>query len=336
MKNDFIDLEDFGGGKFGKRDFKLPEFKLNIWLVLTIAAVLWLASGLYQLRPGYHAVVQTFGSHTGTIKEPGLRYRLPSPIQKVTLVWVEEVKRVEIGFRTVNYSATTPKYSDHPNESEMLTADENIIDAELAVQYVIDPMASEKWVFNVKDPEQAMIDICGAAFRTEVGRHTLDNILTTEKEQIQDSTESLIQQVADSYDFGVDVQNVQLQEVKPPDRVVAAFKDVASAKEDKIRREAQAREMRNQIVPEAQGQAKQLVNEALGYKSKVVNEALGDALRFDQVYEQYRVAQDITRRRLYIEALEEIFPGMKKIIVENDDGVIKLLPLETLTGGESK
>jgi membrane protease subunit HflK len=333
MKRDFIDLEDFGGGKFGMRDFKLPEFRLSPWLLLLIVLLIWLGSGFYMLKPGHHGVIQTFGKHTGTALTPGLHYRLPSPVQSVTPIWVSEFKRVEIGFRTVKYSATSPEYQDVSDESEMLTADENIVDAELAVQYVIDPDRSADWLFKVKDPEQAMMDVCMAAFRTVVGMHTLDEIMLEGKSQIQVETGEMVQEIADSYSIGIKVTNVQLQEVQPPPLVIDAFKDVASAREDKNRRIEQAKELKNEIVPKANGEAKQLVNEAKGYKAKVVNEAKGDALRFSQVLEEYSKAKEVTRRRLYIEALEEVFPGMKKVLVEDESGVLKLLPLEKLQGG---
>ena len=306
--------------------FNLPGFKMpRLPLLIAILGLIWLATGIYIVAPDEKGVVLRFGKWVATT-DPGPHYHLPTPIETVLKPKVTEVKRIEVGFRTIDQGPPA-RYSDVPAESLMLTGDENIIDIDIIVQYrILDP---GKFLFNIRDPHVTVRVASEAALREVIGANTIDEALTVGKFAIQENTKRLLQQILDSYESGLQIVAVQLQDVHPPDQVREAFRDVASAKEDKIRLINEAEGYRNAILPETRGRAAQIINNAEAYMEEKILKAKGDADRFKSVLAEYKKAKAITRTRLYLETMEEILPGMDKFILGGDSGrsVLPILPL---------
>ena len=289
-----------------------------------IAIVIWLLLGLYSVGPDEVGVVQRFGKYNRVVGS-GLNYHIPYPIETVKTPKVTEVKRIEIGFRTVGKN----QYRTIEQESLMLTGDENIVDAELIVQYKIkDPI---DYLFNFIGPELTLREASEASLRTVIGRHNIDEALTSGKLMIQEETKELLQIILDKYETGVIVVAVQLQDVSPPKQVIDAFKDVASAKEDKNRMINEAEGYRNDVIPKARGEAQAMIRESEGFRESRIKRAEGDVAKFKAIVKEYTKAKEVTKERLYLEAMEEILPGIDKYIVPNgEDG--NLLNLLNLTG----
>jgi len=286
---------------------------------------IWLLTGIYIVNAEQQGVIRRFGAFA-RVTSPGIHYRLPWPIERVDKVGVSNVRRAEVGFRTID-PGPPAKYRDMPEESQMLTGNLNIVKVDLIIQYrIVDPV---KFLFKVRDIEATSRPI-EAALRQVVGKHEIDEILTSGKGQIQVETMELLQQIVDSYDSGLKIVAVQLQDVHPPDAVVDAFKDVASAREDREKLINEAEAYRSDIIPRVRGKAAQMVKGAEAYASERVSKAEGDASNFTQVLNQYRQAKDVTRKRMLLETLEEVLPGLKKYIVKGDKngGLINLLNLE--------
>ncbi len=309
----------------GDREVKIPV--LGIFPMIAIGLVLWLLTGTYIVGPDEVGVVQTFGKHT-RISQSGLNYHLPYPIETVQTPKVTEVKRVEIGFRTTGKN----QFRTIEKESLMLTGDENIVDAELIVQYKIkDPVA---YTFNFVKPEQTVREAAEATLRTIIGRHKIDEALTAGKFMIQEESKFLLQSILDKYETGIFVVAVQLQDVSPPKQVIAAFKDVASAKEDKNRMINQAEGYRNNVIPKARGEAQAMIREAEGFRVARIARAEGDVAKFNAMLVEYKKAKDVTRKRMYLETMEEILPNIEKYIVPDGDGsnLLNLLNLNAQGG----
>lgn len=312
--------------KFGDVEFDIPEKLISLGFMPIIGAVLvlWLLTGIYSVGPDEVGVVRTFGKVT-RIAQSGLRYHLPIPIEEVDTPKVTEVKRSEVGFRHIG----NQQFRKVEHESLMLTGDENIVDAEMIVQYKI--KEAEKYLFNFVGPELTIREVSESALRTVIGQHTIDEALTTGKFQIQEETQILMQKVLDKYETGILIVAVQLQSVAPPQQVEASFKDVASAKEDKNRKINEAQGYRNDVIPKARGEAQAMLREAEGFREARIKRSEGDVAKFRAMLVEYRKARDVTKKRLYLEAMEEILPGVKKYIVPNDkDG--NLLNLLNLSG----
>ena len=306
----------------GDSEIKVPALSLGALPIAGIALLLWLLSGVYVVGPDEVGVVQTFGKYSRAAQS-GLNYHFPFPIEKVQTPKVTEVKRIEIGFRTVGKN----QYQTVERESLMLTGDENIVDAEMIVQYRIkDPVA---YLFNFIKPEITVREASEASLRTVVGRHNIDEALTSGKFMIQEETKSLVQSILDKYESGILVVAVQLQDVSPPKQVIASFKDVASAKEDKNRMINQAEGYRNDIIPKARGEAQAEIREAEGYKKARIARSEGDVAKFSAVLKEYRKAKGVTETRMYLETVEEILPNREKIIVPDSENgnLINLLNL---------
>jgi len=304
---------------------KMPNLQgKGLWYGIAAVVVIWLLTGIYQVGPDEKGVVLRFG-RLSAITDSGLNYHLPYPIETSFTPKVTEVKRVEIGFQTIPGRGPA-QYRDLPQESLMLTGDENIVDVDLIVQYIIsDPY---KYLFAVRDPDGTVRDATEAAIREVVGSKIIDEVLTTGKPQIQADTMRLIQKILDKYDSGLRIMAVQLQDVNPPKQVIASFIDVASAREDKNRIINEAQGYRNAIIPEARGKVSQIVNQAEAYRAEKTRKATGDADRFKQILNEYSKAKDVTRKRLYLETMEEILPGITKIILDQQkSGVLPILPL---------
>ena len=309
----------------GDKEVSIPV--LGIFPMIGIGLVFWLLTGTYVVGPDEVGVVQTFGKHT-RVTQSGLNYHLPYPIETVQTPKVTEVKRVEIGFRTMGNN----QYRAIEKESLMLTGDENIVDAELIVQYKIKDAAS--YLFNFVEPVLTVREAAEASLRTVIGKHKIDEALTSGKFLIQEETKDLLQSILDKYGSGVLVVAVQLQDVSPPKQVRAAFKDVASAKEDKNRMINQAEGYRNDIIPKARGEAQAMISEAEGFREARVSRAEGEVAKFNAMLVEYKKAKVVTRKRLYLETMEEILPNINKYIIPGGDGgnLLNLLNLNNKGG----
>ena len=315
----------------GDQEVQIPDFNFKITPVLVGLIVLWLATGIYIVGPDEVGVVRTFGKFTRVVQS-GLNWKFPAPIEIVDTPKVTEVKRIEIGFRTLKNG----QYRTVEKESLMLTGDENIVDAEMIVQYKIkDPVA---YLFRIVGPELTVREAAEASLRTVVGRNKIDETLTTGKFTIQEETKNQLQSILDNYNSGIHVVAVQLQDVSPPKEVIGAFKDVASAKEDKNRMINQAEGYRNDVIPKARGEAEAMIRDAEGFKESRVKRAEGDATKFTTILKEYRKAKSITEKRLYLETMEKVLPDIEKIIVPDKDSgnMLNLLNLNTgkTTGGK--
>ncbi len=316
---------------FGDSEIRVPEklLTLGIFPIFGIALIFWLFTGVYTVGPDEVGVVQRFGKYIRVVQS-GLNYHMPFPIETVKTPKVTEVKRIEIGFRTIGKN----QYRTVERESLMLTGDENIVDAELIVQYKIkEPI---NYLFNFIGPELTMREASEASLRTVVGRHNIDEALTSGKLMIQEETKELLQSILDKYETGVQVVAVQLQDVSPPKQVIDSFKDVASAKEDKNRMINEAEGYRNNVIPKARGEAQSMILEAEGFRESRISRAEGDVAKFKAILKEYSKAKDVTRKRLYLEAMEEILPGLEKYIVPSgeDGNLLNLLNLGGTKGAK--
>ncbi|MBN2254487.1 MAG: FtsH protease activity modulator HflK [Deltaproteobacteria bacterium] len=298
-------------------------------VLIGIALILWLASGVYIVKPDELGVVKRFGEAVRTTMS-GIHYHIPMPIETVLKPKVTQVRRIEVGFRTIG-DRQVGRNQAVPGESLMLTKAENIVNLTFIVQYKIKDAV--KYLFNVVDQAKTVKDAAEAAMRETVGKNDIDDILTVGKFQIQQNTKTTLQDILDSYEAGIHIVAVQLQDAHPPDQVMAAFKDVASAKEDRAKMINEAHGYRNEILPKARGQAAQIVNDAIAYRESKIIAAQGDTSRFLQMLSEYRAAKDVTRTRLYIETMEEILPGVNKIIIDDkiSRNVLPYLPLDRKT-----
>ena len=312
----------------GDQEVQIPDFNFKVTPVIIGLIVLWLATGIYIVGPDEVGVVRTFGKFTRVVQS-GLNWKFPAPIEVVNTPKVTEVKRIEIGFRTLKNG----QYRTVEKESLMLTGDENIVDAEMIVQYKIkDPVA---YLFKIVGPELTVREAAEASLRTVVGRNKIDETLTTGKFTIQEETKSQLQSILDKYDSGIHVVAVQLQDVSPPKEVIGAFKDVASAKEDKNRMINQAEGYRNDVIPKARGEGEAMIRDAEGFKESRIKRAEGDDANFTTILKEYRKAKSITEKRLYLETMEKVLPDIEKIIVPDKDSG-NMLNLLNLNPGKGK
>ncbi len=303
----------------------LPRLKWAVPFLL----ILWLLSGIYIVRPDEQGVVRRFGKVVGTT-EPGPHYHLPRPIEKVDKPKIQQVRRIEIGVETVS-PGPPARYKFHPEESLMLTGDEQIIDAQVIVQYKIKDAAD--YLFNVRNlegPQGTIKDAAEVALRQVVGERPIDDVLISEKLEVEIHILKLLQEIVDGYESGIRITEVKLQTVQPPKEVAAAFSDVVSAKEDKEKLIQEAKGYQEDIIPKARGEARSIVLEAEGYKEEKIKRAEGDVAKFLAVLNEYEKAKEVTRKRLYLETMEQVLPGIKKFIIDSEagNGLLKLLPLE--------
>lgn len=290
--------------------------------------LLWLVSGIYIVSPAEQGVVRRFGKMV-RITSSGLRYRFPWPIEKVDTPRVTEVKRIEVGFRTID-TGPPARYQFIPAESLMLTGDENIVDCQIIIQYKIKDPAD--YLFNVKDIKGTLHDASEVALRQVIGNSDIDDALTIGKLRIQQDIRELLQRIMDGYESGLLITEVKLQTVRPPREVEAAFKDVVSAKEDRERLIYEAKGYQEDIIPKTKGRAAKILREAEAYREERIKRAQGDAGKFLAVLKEYEKAKDVTRERLYLETMEEILPNVKKVIIDSKvgGGLLQLLPLEEM------
>jgi membrane protease subunit HflK len=294
-----------------------------------IAVAVWLASGIYVVDPDEQGVVLRFGAFVGRTT-PGINYHLPWPIESVATPKVTRENQLNVGYRLGSAEGTR----DVPEESLMLTGDENIIDINFTVFWVIKDAA--QFLFNVQNPDGQLDGtikaVAESAMREVVGKNQIEPILTADREPIQDEVRGLMQRILDSYGAGVTVTRVQMQKADPPAQVLEAYRDVQAARTDQDRMRNEAEAYANKVVPEARGQAARIIQQAEGYKSQVTAEAQGEAARFVSVYDEYKKAPDVTRRRIYLDTMRDILAGTNKVILDtkNSSNVLPYLPLPEL------
>lgn len=305
---------------------------IGIILIAIVASALWLASGVYQVAPNEQAATQLFGKFQ-TIQEPGLRWFWPPPIGKVQKESVTETKSMELGFRS------NPDI-DVPVEALMITGDLNIVDVKLAVQYRISDL--QAFLFQVDDPGdpdrgaregkpdgRTLKDAAEAALRQVVGQRSIDDVLIREKERVQSDTAELLQALMDEYGTGIFIQTVQLLEVTPPGAVRSAFDDVVAARSEKETRVNQADAYEQDRLPRALGAAQTTIQAAEAFKTARVSRAQGEAAQFTAILKQYNQSKNVTRQRLFLEAMEDILPNVQLILIDEDagSGILPFLPL---------
>jgi membrane protease subunit HflK len=300
-------------------------------LGLLVLVLIWLATGVYFVRPNEVGLNTVFGKYIGKTGE-GANWNWPYPIGGVIKPQVTNVVTTEVGFRTVE-SVRTSRQTDVIEESLMLTGDENIVDVDVIVQWQIDPVAPENYVFNIQDPPGTVKAVAESAMREVVGRRNIQPVLTTDRGAIETEVRHLMQETLDTYKAGVQIRLVQMQKVDPPQQVIDSFRDVQAARADQERLRNEAQTYANRVVPEARGRSAQLVQSAEAYKDQTVAEALGQASRFNAVYAQYKNAPAVTRERLFIETMERVLGGADKVIIDQKNGsqgVVPYLPLNEL------
>ena len=321
-------MEGFEEIKISKNKIpKLPKKKV-ITIVIIVAVLIFIFTGLYTINPEEVGVIQRFGKYVGT-SSPGLNFKIPFGVDKLTKVKVKHVYKEEFGFRTLQPGVSS-KYSsrDYSHESLMLTGDLNIADIEWIVQYRIkDPAA---FLFHIRSVEETIRDVSESVMREVVGDHSFDEVIVLGRQIIAFQTQEMLQEKLDDYNSGVEIVTINLKNSTPPERVKPAFNNVNSAKQEKERIINNAWQEYNRIIPEAEGKAKRTIEEAEGYAVNRVNRANGDANRFLDMYQQYRLAKTITKKRMYLETMETILPKLDKVYIvdEEQKGVLPLLNID--------
>ena len=330
------DLEDFlrrtqdklrsvlPGGNMGGRGFAL---------IALGAIVLWGLSGFFRVEPAEVGVVLRFGKEVRQV-QPGLNYHLPYPVETVLTPKALQVRKIDVGMRIVDDVRRGSTLRDVPEESLMLTGDENIVDVDFSVLWRIKPSGVGEYLFNIQAPEGTVKAVAESAMREVIGRSDIQPILTGARQGIELAVQELMQKTLDTYSSGVLVQQVQMQKVDPPQQVIDSFRDVQAARADLERAQNEAQTYANRVVPEARGRAAQILQNADAYKSQTVAEAIGQTSRFIKIYDEYKKAPEVTRKRMYLETMERVLGGTDKIILDSTgqsgSGVVPYLPLNEL------
>jgi membrane protease subunit HflK len=313
------------GGNLGGR---------GLALIFLGVLVLWGFSGFFRVEPDELGVVLRFGKEVREV-QPGLNYHLPYPIETVLTPKALRVNKIDIGMRVVDdirRGGTTVR--DVPEESLMLTGDENIVDVDFSVLWKVKPTGVGEFLFNIQNPEGTVKAVAESAMREVIGRSEIQPILTGARQTIETAVQDLMQKTLDHYGAGVVIQQVQLQKVDPPAQVIDAFRDVQAARADLERAVNEAQTYANRVVPEARGRVAQITQAAEAYRQQTVAEATGQTSRFLKIYEQYKKAPDVTRERMYLETMERVLGGTDKILLDSNSaasGVVPYLPLGELS-----
>ena len=310
-----------GGSSSGKQ----------IGLVLIILGFIWLASGLYRVLPDEQGVVLRFGKFVKTT-QPGLNYHIPFPVESALTPKVTKVNRIDIGFRSERDSgfSSSGGVADVPQESLMLTGDENIVNIDFSVFWVIKDAG--KFLFQIQDPEGTVKAAAETAMREVIAKSRIQQILTEGRAKIENETQEIIQSILDEYNSGIQVTQVQTQKADPPDQVIDAFRDVQAARADMERSKNEAEAYANDVIPRARGEAAKIMQAAEAYKQKVVAASEGEASRFISIYTEYAKAKEVTQERMYLETMEKVLADIDKVIIEKNagSGVVPYLPLPEL------
>ena len=343
-----------GGGPFGGGGQRPPDFddlvrkgqeRLKKFLpggtgsgggvggrgIALIAAVLigiWFLTGFYRVQTDQQGVVLRFGEWVNTT-QPGLNWHLPYPIETVMTPAVERINQIDIGFRPVGGSGSNSQ-RDVDGESLMLTGDQNIIDIDFSVQWKISDAG--RFLFNIRDPEGTVKIAAESAMREIIGRTDIQPALTESRAEIENQTKDLLQEILTSYESGILVTGLKLQNVQPPDQVVDAFNDVQRALQDRDRLRNEAQAYRNDLIPQARGEAQKMIQEAEAYRERIINEAEGEAERFNQVLSAYKLNPAVTKRRMYLETMQNVFARTDKVLMDANStgGTVPYLPLDQL------
>ena len=301
-----------------------------VFLVAVVAAaVVAFYAFTFRVNPDELGVVMRFGKPTRS-EPPGLHFRLPYPIEEVRLPKVTRQNIIEVGMRTGQGTRGYGAVRDVPEESLMLTGDENIVDVDFVVFWRIKD--AQQYLFNIQNPEITVKEVAESAMREVVGQNNIQPILTEARQKTEQAVQKLMQDVLDSYGAGIRIDQVQLQKVDPPSQVIEAFRDVQGARADKERLQNEAFSYANRIIPEARGEAERILQGARAYREQTVAEATGQTARFLKVYEEYKKAPEVTRKRMYLETMERVLGGADKIILDSKggQGVVPFLPLDQL------
>jgi membrane protease subunit HflK len=312
------------GGNLGGKGFAL---------IALAAVALWGFSGFFRVEPDELGVVLRFGKQVREV-QPGLNYHLPYPVETVLTPKALRVNKIDIGMRITDDVRRGSTVRDVPEESLMLTGDENIVDVDFSVLWKVAPTGVGDYLFNIQNPEGTVKAVAESAMREVIGRSEIQPILTGARQTIEVAVQDLMQKTLDGYGAGISVQQVQLQKVDPPSQVIDAFRDVQAARADLERSVNEAQTYANRVVPEARGRVAQITQAAEAYKSQTVAEATGQTSRFLKIYDEYKKAPDVTRERMYLETMERIFGGTDKIIIDSTaggSGVVPYLPLNELS-----
>ena len=305
-----------------------------IVLGLLILLVIWGLSGLYRVLPDEQGVVLRFGKFVKTT-QPGLNYHIPFPVETVQTPKVTKVNRMDIGFRSERDSgfSTGGGVADVPQESLMLTGDENIVNIDFSVFWVIKDAGN--FLFKIQDPEGTVKAAAETAMREVIARSDIQPILTEGRSLIEADTQEIIQEILDEYTSGIQITQVQTQKADPPDQVIDAFRDVQAARADMERSKNEAEAYANDVIPRARGEAAKILQAAEAYKKEVVAKAEGEASRFLSIYNEYAKAKKVTQERMYLETMEEVLADINKIIIDKNsgEGVVPYLPLQELKTG---
>ena len=305
-----------------------------IILGLIILAFIWIASGLYRVLPDEQGVVLRFGKFVKTT-QPGLNYHIPFPVESVQTPKVTKVNRMDIGFRSERDSGFTTGggVADVPEESLMLTGDENIVNIDFSVFWVIKDAG--KFLFKIQDPQGTVKAAAETAMREVIAKSAIQPILTEGRASIEIETQEIIQSILDEYNSGIEITQVQTQKADPPDQVIDAFRDVQAARADMERSKNEAQAYANDVIPRARGEAQKILQAAEAYKKEVVAKAEGEASRFVAIYNEYAKAKEVTKKRMHLETMEKVLADINKIIIDKNagSGVVPYLPLKELQTG---
>ncbi|MGZ9031603.1 MAG: FtsH protease activity modulator HflK [Burkholderiaceae bacterium] len=310
-----------GGGGFGGLRPNGKGAGIGLGAVLAVIALIWLGSGFYIVPEGQVGVVTTFGKYSETTR-PGFRWRLPWPVQNSELVDILSLRRVEVGTRG---------RPERLKEALMLSDDENIVDIQFEVQYRIKDDGATDYLFNSRNPTSAVIQAAESAMREVVGRKTMDSVLYESRQEIAIEVRERMQQMLDRYGTGIMVSTVAIQNAQPPEQVQAAFDDAVKAGQDRERQINEGQAYANDVVPKARGFASRLMQESEGYRTRVIESAQGDASRFRQILTEYQKAPAVTRDRLYIETMQQVFSNTTKVMVDTrQNNQLLYLPFDKL------
>ena len=301
---------------------------------ISILLIIYALSGLYRVLPDEQGVVLRFGKFVSTT-QPGLNYHIPFPIESVITPKVTKVNRIDIGFRSERDSgfSSSGGVADVPQESLMLTGDENIVNIDFSVFWVIKDAGN--FLFKIQDPEGTVKAAAETAMREVIARSDIQPILTEGRSKIEIDTQEIIQNILDEYTSGIQITQVQTQKADPPDQVIDAFRDVQAARADMERSKNEAEAYANDVIPRARGEAAKILQAAEAYKKEVVARAEGEASRFVAIYNEYAKAKEVTQERMYLETMEKVLADINKIIIDKNSGsgVVPYLPLQELKTG---
>jgi len=311
----------FAGGKSGGSKPIIFGFILLV--------VVWAFSGLYRVLPDEQGVVLRFGKFVSTT-QPGLNYHIPYPVETVLTPKVTKVNRIDVGFRSASDSGRTSGIGDVPEESLMLTGDENIVNIDFSVFWVIKDAG--KFLFKIQSPVETVKAAAETAMREVIAKSKLQSILTEGRSKIEIETQEIAQNLLDEYESGIQITQVQTQKADPPDEVIDAFRDVQAARADMERSKNEAQAYQNDDIPRARGEAAKILQEAEAYKKQVVAAAEGEASRFVAIYTEYAKAKQVTQERMYLETMEKVLADIDKVIIDRKaGGVVPYLPLPELS-----